>query len=273
VLFRLDRGRLVPVELPAALAANVLPAAAREPGPHTAVLTVNAAGDPVVVAESGLADRLVYAVYDAARGGSAWRTQVGPAHSEAEDVGDTDEVGLPLVLHWTGTAWVKEPVDVSFDGFITDIADGVGGAGWAIAEDTTGRFHLLRFSAGVWRDTAYPEQDRTGLELTSVTAAPDGTAWAVGGEQTVINSSGVPAGPPLILQWTAGAWHQVAGPGQDWLPMAVSASKAGVWVAAQTPGPGSIPSAMHIALARRTASGWQTTSASEPKPWHRARVT
>jgi hypothetical protein len=357
VLFRLLQGRLVPISIPDVMGAN----AAEGTGfnlSHAPVLTVDAAGDPVLVAEPWLADRLLYGVYDAVndapRGASAWELEEGPAHpgveditatvgtafpgsgrlivagnavslaggyvavADAADVPDmiapsapaampaplpsrlaagwqatalpssvippvmlesvsaasgsdalaggaediraagglatgTGPVGLPLVLRWNGTAWLRQRVEVPFYGIVTDIAAAPDGDGWAIADDAAGRYHLLRQSAGAWRDTVFPGQGQPGLELTSITAAPDGTAWAVGGKLTA--GVEVPQ-PPLILHWASGAWHQVPPPAADWWPAAISATGGGVWLAAQVAW--RYPQVWGIAVARYTAHGWRT---------------
>jgi hypothetical protein len=176
------------------------------------------------------------------------------------------DMGRLLILGWTGRAWSVQPVDVSFHGVVTAVAAGAHGTGWAIAEDTAGRYHLLRLSAGVWRDTAYPDSDEARLVLTDVAAAPDGTAWAVGGQYPADVVAGVQwaakSTGPLILHWTGGAWRQVAPPADGWWLVQVTATPDGVWLAGQADTPSEDPADVLVVLAHLTAHGWQT--ATEP---------
>jgi hypothetical protein len=176
-------------------------------------------------------------------------------------------MGQLLILGWTGKAWSAQPVDVSFHGRVTAVAAGAHGTGWAIAEDMAGQYHLLRLSAGVWRDTAYPDSNAAGLVLTDVAVAPDGTAWAVGVPVPAGDLAGyqlpVKSVVPLILHWAGGAWHQVAAPIHGWWPVQAVATADGVWLAGEVqPSSSPDPSYVRVAVAHLTADGWRT--ATEP---------
>jgi hypothetical protein len=169
-------------------------------------------------------------------------------------IGARNLAGLPLILRWNGRAWSKQRVVASFYGSVTDIAAGRGGAGWAIAQDAAGHYHLLHQSAGTWRETPFPGQGRPGLELTSIAAAPDGTAWATGASQP--SASGGPVQAPLILHWVAGTWQRVPPPASNWWPVQIAATPSGVWLAGQV-ADHMYPLYWDVVLARRTANGWQ----------------
>jgi hypothetical protein len=101
---------------------------------------------------------------------------------------------------------------------------------------------------------------RPGLDLTSITAAPDGTAWATGDSQPSSSTGTVQA--PLILHWIAGTWQQVPPPANDWWPVQITATPSGVWLAAQAAyRVDPLHSGWEVILARRTADGWQAVRA------------
>src|SRR6476646_1011317 len=100
-------------------------------------------------------------------------------------------------------------------GQLLGVSAGPGGSAW-VAGDTCAsgcgtsseadRTLILRWDGLSWSQTASPSPGLTAF-LYGVSAAPDGSAWAIGSTGT---SSG--AGRTLILHWDGAAWSRAASP-------------------------------------------------------------
>ena len=141
--------------------------------------------------------------------------------------------GRALIVHWNGAAW-SQAASPSPGGaaLLHGVSAAPDGSAWA-AGDTcasgcgtpseTDRTLILRWDGLSWSQTASPSPGSTAF-LYGVSAAPDGSAWAIGSTGA---SSG--AGRTLILHWDGAAWSRAASPspGRDALLLGVSAGPGG----------------------------------------------
>ena len=109
---------------------------------------------------------------------------------------------------------------------IADVAAASAGSAWAVgctgcdtsSAVTSRRTLILRWNGTAWTPVPSPNPG-TNSYLTSVAAAPDGTAWAVG-----YTDSATYVLRTLILRWNGTAWTTVPspnpgrGPGMGELP-------------------------------------------------------
>lgn len=150
--------------------------------------------------------------------GSSWRIAASPrlsTHSEllgvtATSASDAWAVGQngdhALIEHWNGRSWA---VTASPGGSTPSRLDAVasyGAQAWAVGfiHSTTGVPLILHERNGRWQRETGPAIE--GTELTGVTVAADGSAWAVGA------AGQPPRLVPLIEHRTSQGWRRVPAP-------------------------------------------------------------
>lgn len=124
----------------------------------------------------------------------------------------------PLILRWDGTGWHRVPAPVGPDGFtLTRVVVTPAGTAWASGLlQAPGRLpphsEFMRWNGDAWQWAAFPIAG-PATALTDMSAAPDGTAWAVGQELTMTSQPGVfRAVAPLAMRWTGLTWQAVRVP-------------------------------------------------------------
>jgi serine/threonine-protein kinase len=115
------------------------------------------------------------------------------------------------ILHWNGTAWtqVPSPASILLKGVAAVSADNAWAVGSAYDPVTHGTTTLiLHWNGTTWTRVPSPNGAGTDNSLTTVVAAPDGAAWALGTSQT---TPGFP--PPILMRWDGSTWQMVPVPG------------------------------------------------------------
>lgn len=140
----------------------------------------------------------------------------------ATDCGGTSAAGYrTLIMHWNGAAWsrIPSPNPGAEFAILSSVSSGPGGTAWAVGgycshcdKSAAEQPLILHWNGAIWSQVPSPVLRFEG-ELTSVTAAADGSAWAVG----QYCPSGCGKAPPsgertLIMHWNGTAWSQVTGP-------------------------------------------------------------
>lgn len=126
----------------------------------------------------------------AQRAESPWRIVKAPsARSSAaladvavQDAGSAWAVGaegspsVPLIAHWNGRRWVRQP-SPGWQGTLADVTTAQGGT-WASGVDqSTGTAKLVRKTGGVWAPRDFPRSDDPTLRITGLSALPGGRLW------------------------------------------------------------------------------------------------
>jgi hypothetical protein len=187
-----------------------------------------------------------------------------------------------LILRWNGATWAQAASPSPGRADLNGISAGPGGTAWAAGEscisacDTTSptlRTLVLRWNGSTWSQTPSPGGN---AELFEVSAAPHGTAWAVGQTCTAGCGTSSQLAPPLILRWNGASWSQVpvTDAPKDALLLSVSAGRGGTtWAAGYscTSGCGTA-SAVNVPLILRwTGRAWSRTPI--PGSYHAADVS
>jgi hypothetical protein len=174
--------------------------------------------------------------------GTAWAVGASCVSS----CGAAGEIDRPLALHFDGTAWSETAspspgVSAQLEG----VSAGPDGSAWAVGYVCTGGCGsasaalqplILRWDGTSWTQAASPGPAGVSL-LSSVSAGPDGTGWAVG--QSCVSGCGTTAGVArtLILYWNGTSWSQVTSPNPYTVdvPDDVSAGPGGTaWATAES---------------------------------------
>lgn len=162
--------------------------------------------------------------------------------------------GRLLIERWDGTAWsrVAGP-DIKGGVNIFAGTAGPGGTAWAVGDSCSSQCALnselgfktlvLHWDGMAWSRIPSPSP-AGGALLYSVSAQPDGTAWAVGCSPCVNTEKA------LILHWNGTAWSQVAYSGNV-SPVAVAA------------GPGGTAWAVGPPILRWTGAAWTSVPAPQ----------
>jgi hypothetical protein len=117
--------------------------------------------------------------------------------------------GTPLILRWNGTKWAEVALSgVPGPGYLASVSAASASDAWAVGTDASGAV-VLHWNGTIWRKVSFP--DSSTATVSSVTAAPDGTAWLGGSTPSTGTSTNI-----LVEQWNGKAWHVVKtglGPG------------------------------------------------------------
>jgi hypothetical protein len=127
--------------------------------------------------------------------------------SDAWAVGSllTGKTSSALLLHWNGSGWREIDPPRRLDSVLYGVTVSPHGA-WAVGSSIDGGKQqplILRLDASGWHPVPAPSA-RAAAFLMKVTAAPDGTAWALG-MQAPKQGSQIP-GPPVLMRWTGSRW-------------------------------------------------------------------
>jgi len=117
---------------------------------------------------------------------------------------------------------VKPPPIISIAGRINAVTAAPGGTAWAVGQScpsfcdfapTTAKAMILRWNGTNWLRVPAPSPGMDA-NLTGVSAAPDGTAWAVGQycATSCAKSNSSTIGTAFILRWDGSAWSRVPSP-------------------------------------------------------------
>jgi len=147
----------------------------------------------------------------AGAGGTAWA--VGYICTSACHT--TSEADQMLILRWDGTSWSQAAVpSLGSDALLAAVSAGPGGTAWAVgssctpgclATRATTRALILRWDGTVWSQAASPSPAGQAI-LTGVSAAPGGSAWAVGYTCTPGCFAPSEANQTLIMRWNGVTW-------------------------------------------------------------------
>ncbi|MBB2909164.1 hypothetical protein FHS43_000410 [Streptosporangium becharense] len=151
-------------------------------------------------------------------------------------VGSEGSPSIPLIVHWNGRRWVKQP-SPGWQGTLTEVTTAPDGT-WASGVDqTTGAAKLLRRIGSVWAPRGFPRSDDTTLRITGLSALPGGRLWlsATYGSPTTsmlaFYDGRIWTETPLPVECATGcAVQQVEarGPGDAWAVGTAAASSAAV---------------------------------------------
>ena len=144
-------------------------------------------------------------------GDSAWA--VGYiCTSGCHTASEADQV---LILRWDGTSWSQAAAPgLGSDALLAAVSAGPGGIAWAVgssctpgclATRATTRALILRWNGTVWSQAASPSPAGQAI-LTGVSAAPGGSAWAVGYTCTPGCFAPSEANQTLIMRWNGVTW-------------------------------------------------------------------
>lgn len=128
------------------------------------------------------------------------------------------------IIRWNGSAWVAQASPVGFTP--TDVAAASASKAWIVGYSLGGTLGLY-WNGTKWAKVAWPG----GVTLpTQVAAAPDGTAYSIGG----LDSSA--GGVSAILRWTGTAWTdaKVPLPASSSITAVDVKAKNNVWLAGTT---------------------------------------
>ena len=161
----------------------------------------------------------------AASAGSAWAVGCTGCNTSTS----TSTSVRTLILRWNGTAWAQVPSpNPGTNSYLNSVAVAPDGTTWAVGDTESGgvlRTLILRWNGTAWTTVPSPSPGTgpgMGSYLSGVAVTPDGTAWAVGYN----DSSGVISA--LILRWNGTAWTTVPSPSPaDSYLSAVAATSAG----------------------------------------------
>jgi hypothetical protein len=116
----------------------------------------------------------------------------------------SDQVGLPLIQHWDGTAWsLSRPPRLgrgfsSLNGVVAIASDDV----WAVGVHNDATL-VLHWDGATWSAVSSPNGSRPDSYLYSVSATGPDDVWAVG--ETLGNFSG----DTLVEHWDGASWTVV----------------------------------------------------------------
>lgn len=133
--------------------------------------------------------------------------------------------GTPLILRWNGTKWAKMALSgVPGPGYLTSVSAASASDAWAVGTDESGAV-VLHWNGTTWSKVSFP--DSSTATVSSIAAAPDGTAWLGGSTPSTGTSTNI-----LVEQWNGKAWHVVkTGLGQGWLKSVRAAASGDVYFA------------------------------------------
>lgn len=149
-------------------------------------------------------------LFDSVSALSADNIWAGGSYS-ADSAPNSQNVDAAL-LHWTGRKWyvvpVQSPRDSPLD-MVSSLAVTGPKSAWAsaVVSQSGGEVILLRWNGVNWRPVTSPAPGTSSnlVQVSSVTAAPHGTAWAFGW-----TTAGLPT--PQIMYWDGKSWRNRSGP-------------------------------------------------------------
>ncbi len=132
--------------------------------------------------------------------------------------------GRPLLLHWNGRRWIKDPIPGrQFAGGQVDlVSTAAPRAAWALGYLASAAALILRWDGRGWVRVR-PPRDLENQVIYSIAAGPGGSAWLYG-------YSGLKGS--LLEHWTGRSWHEIKVPpklGGTFTNM-IAAGPRGVWV-------------------------------------------
>jgi hypothetical protein len=144
-------------------------------------------------------------------GGSAWAA----GWSCVSGCGTASEVDRTLILRWDGGSWSRAASpSPGRDAALWGVSAGPGGSAWASGYSCVSgcgtasevvRTLILRWNGGRWSRAASPSPGRRA-DLLSVSAGPEGSAWAVGTRCARGCGTASEVDRTLILRWNGGSW-------------------------------------------------------------------
>jgi hypothetical protein len=165
-------------------------------------------------------------------------TSASNAWAVGDDVTSSNPQGVPLIVHWNGTAWTQVPSpnpNPKNGTTLTGVAATSATNAWAVGESDriTGAPQplILHWNGTAWTQVPSPNPDPTrGATLAGVVSTSTSSAWAVGSYGTTTS----PEGQPLTVQWNGTVWKQVPSPNPspkngDTLTGVAAASATSAW--------------------------------------------
>jgi len=144
-------------------------------------------------------------------GGSAWAS----GDSCVSGCGTASAVVRTLILRWHGGSWSRAASpSPGRDAALWGVSAGPGGSAWASGYSCVSgcgtasevvRTLILRWHGGRWSRAASPSPGRRA-DLLSVSAGPEGSAWAVGTRCARGCGTASEVDRTLILRWNGGSW-------------------------------------------------------------------
>lgn len=144
--------------------------------------------------------------------------------------------GVSVIVHWNGHQWlpVPSPTSTQWTGSeLTGVSAVSAKDVWAVgtfdtASEPEGQTLILHWTGRRWTQVPSPDPSQGGNQLTSVSAASAGRAWAVGDYCSI---TAVPCAVntwnTLILAWNGQSWSQVASPNPGGFNQFYAVSAAG----------------------------------------------
>ena len=131
-----------------------------------------------------------------------------PDHATAVGIHYIGGDGTPLVTRWTGNRWHRISVPVRPGAKLVQFqaATTVGPRAWAVGAFRNDRPEAGFVVDGRWHSTRPIDPSLEEDQFLGVTAAPNGTVWAVGKQQIGVNYQ------PLVERFDGTGWHVVPTP-------------------------------------------------------------
>jgi hypothetical protein len=147
-------------------------------------------------------------------------------------------VTRPLILHWDGTSWAKEPISGPHVGQLTAVTADSPTDAWAVGDGAGGRLLILHWDGTTW--THGPSLNPAGTGGTSVldavSAGSPADAWATG--LTYSNDPTDRHEVSLALHWNGTSWSRVPiptpGPTNDGYYGVTAISPTDAWAVGET---------------------------------------
>lgn len=162
---------------------------------------------------------------------------VSPSSAWAAGFYGTPTRSRTLIVHWDGTAWVKQaspnPAGFSAGSQLSAVAATSSTDAWVVGASmhgfTSSRTLIAHWDGATWAQMPSPNPGGTGSAsqnvLLSVTATSSANAWATG-----FYSTGTGA-HSLVLHWNGTAWKRQASVNQGELVSVAASSPASAWAA------------------------------------------
>ena len=196
----------------------------------------------------------------AASDGTAWAVGCTGCNTSTSTSSQT------LIMRWNGTAWTRVPSpSPGTNSYLDSVVVAPDGTAWAVGYTDSTSYVLstliLRWNGTAWTTVPSPDPGTgpgAGDYLSGVGVAPDGTAWAVGYD----DSSAVISA--LILRWDGTAWTKVPSPSptDSYLYSVAAASAGAAWAVGWTGGNTNAP--IRALLMRWNGTAWTTVPNPSP---------
>jgi serine/threonine protein kinase len=153
---------------------------------------------------------------DVGPSGTAWAVGSSCVSSCAVTSSAADRT---LILRWDGTRWTQVRSPSPGNAFLASVSAGPDGRAWAVGyscasacgtRSTIDRTLILRWDGTRWTRVRSPSPGNAFL--ASVSAAPDGRAWAVGYSCAAACRTASEVDQTLILRWDGTTWSDVVSP-------------------------------------------------------------